>query len=121
MTKKPQGRREILTEFGRYISQSIEAIAPNQLTAQQVEEIAERAISLYSSTFGGELVYIPKDSAFLRQKLHKEILAEFNGKNQRELAKKYGLSMQAIYKIIKAQIQRTKAEIYLAFDFDGEP
>ena len=48
--------------------------------------------------FGGEQVYIKKLDKAERDR---EIVAKFNGKNRKELAKAYGLSNHYIYAIIR--------------------
>ena len=46
--------------------------------------------------YGGLQIYIPLQSRYLRQK----IIKEFNGRNHTELAKKYGLSVRQVYRIL---------------------
>jgi Mor family transcriptional regulator len=58
--------------------------------AQQFEENLRK-------TFGGDRIAVPKNDQQLR---NREIRAEYNGKNVRRLSERYGLSVQAIEKIV---------------------
>ena len=71
--------------------------------ASQAEVDAEIAVKAIYKTFRGSLLYIPILSATERAYLHARIFAEYNGKNQGELSQRYGMSVQAIYRIIKKQ------------------
>lgn len=48
----------------------------------------------------GMVIYVPKNQVLI-QKRDKQICLEFTGNNAGELAKKYGLSLAWIYKIVK--------------------
>lgn len=69
----------------------------------QAEADAEVAVRGIYKTFRGSQVYIPFSAATERAFLHARIFAEFDGHNQQELSRKYGMSVQAIYRIIKKQ------------------
>lgn len=88
-------RRNELFDFFIHI---VEEAKKSNLEGKALARFVSKEIS---RNFGGEMVYIPKDSAFLRQAKHQDILSEFDGTNHRELARKYGVSMQAIYHILK--------------------
>ncbi|MEA5334813.1 Mor transcription activator family protein [Vibrio parahaemolyticus] len=74
----------------------------------KVEEIgldkreAFKFICLMVSNFGGLQFYLPKDSTYKKLVVYKLIHKEFNGANVKELSKKYSMSTQAIYRIVKA-------------------
>lgn len=57
-----------------------------------------------SEMFGGQLVYFKKQSALNAEERNLTIIADFEtGEYSRgELAQKYGVSVQHVYKIIKA-------------------
>jgi len=46
--------------------------------------------------YGGLQIYIPLQSRYIKEKIRRE----FDGRNHRQLAKKYGLSMRQIYRIL---------------------
>lgn len=69
----------------------------------QAEVDAEVAVRGIYKTFRGNQLYIPFSAATERALLHARIFAEFDGHNQQELSRKYGMSVPAIYRIIKKQ------------------
>jgi len=64
---------------------------------------AEVAVRAIYSTFRGSQIYIPFNAATERAFLHARIFAEFDGHNQQELCRKYEMSVQNVYRIIKKQ------------------
>ena len=71
--------------------------------APQAEADAELAVKAIYMTFRGAQVYIPLSAATERALLHARIFAEFDGENQQELSRKYEMSVQHVYRIIKKQ------------------
>jgi len=56
-------------------------------------------------------MYIPKASGVDEHEKHCEIRKAFTGKNHKELSKRYNLSIQIIYKIVKtANPEKTTTE-----------
>ena len=62
-------------------------------------EASRRLADYLSLAWGGQQLYIPKDS----KRRAAMIYAEFDGANQADLARKYGVCVQTIYKVIKAE------------------
>ncbi|TFU50486.1 transcriptional regulator [Pasteurella sp. WM03] len=98
---------EILADLAKHsevkIKQHIAGIDP--FLAQQISiEIAGKI----AESWGGEVIYIPRNLILLLSERDRKIFNEFNGSNQRELARKYNCSMQWIYQIVK---RVTKEEI----------
>ncbi|ATG73639.1 Mor transcription activator-like protein [Zobellella denitrificans] len=54
-----------------------------------------------ASNWGGQHVTIPKDHHYRISSRDLEIYEEFDGRNHHHLARKYDLSVRAIYKIVK--------------------
>lgn len=69
------------------------------------EELAENLGMIVamkiSQSWGGLNVYMPKALELFACEREKQIYNEFNGVNHAYLAKKYNLSLQWIYKIVK--------------------
>ncbi|MFC3113825.1 Mor transcription activator family protein [Rodentibacter caecimuris] len=98
---------EILADLAKHsevkIKQHIAGIDPS--LAQQISiEIAGKI----AESWGGEVIYIPRNLILLLSERDRKIFNEFNGSNHRELARKYNCSMQWIYQIVK---RVTKEEI----------
>ena len=67
------------------------------------DESAEEAVENIRINFGGEMVYIGKGKAYDINKRDARVWNDFNGKNHKELCRKYDISIQQVYKIIKAK------------------
>jgi len=65
------------------------------------EEQARKVVVALSNEFGGKQIYFPKMYRQYKTLLHHQIIAEFDGSNHNELAKKYNLSVSQIYNITK--------------------
>ena len=61
---------------------------------------------LLCRAFGGTSIYIPKEEELLRKEKYCQIEKEFNGKNIKELARKYGISERTVYKVIKRKCKK---------------
>jgi len=68
---------------------------------QEAETSANNASQKVKQVFAGCMVYIRKDSSLELLERDKKILKDFTGKNQIELSRKYGLTVQRIYMILK--------------------
>ncbi len=66
--------------------------------AQLGREVSDRM----AAHWGGQNVYFPMGWSHKLSKRDETIYQEFNGINHSELARKYGVSLQWIYKIVKA-------------------
>jgi Mor family transcriptional regulator len=73
------------------------------------EEIAAKVINKIIAVYGGQQLYIPKRLSCINR--DKQIFENFDGKNLRELCRKYDLSAQHVYKIIRQE--RIKKQIDL--------
>lgn len=98
---------EILADLAKHtevkIKEKIADIEPK--LAQQISiEVANHI----AQCWGGEVIYIPRNLVLLLNERDRKIFNEFNGTNHRELARKYNVSMQWIYQIVK---KITKEEI----------
>ena len=83
----PDAELEELTEI--YVRRGVELALAKQV-AQHL-----------SAHWGGQLLYIPKNHFGKLDERDKEIWAAFNGHNHAELARRYDLTMQQVYKILK--------------------
>lgn len=72
-------------------------------------------ICLMVSIFGGTQVYLPREDPFKQAAIYRMIYKEFKGNNTSELARKYGMSVMAIQRGIKA-CRKADAEIRKAMD-----
>lgn len=75
----------------------------DQLSGEQRELAEIVGLASYKklvTNYGGNLLYIPKPETVLKDIIHKEISEDFDGRNYKKLAIKYGLSEKTVRKII---------------------
>lgn len=97
--------RQIGAELLRDLSDKLSALAQQMLGAKraQAEDFAEEVAWRVAADWGGQIVYIPMDLIARLSGRNAQIYKEFTGDNASELASKYGLSVQQIYRIIKRE------------------
>lgn len=96
---EPKPGTELLADLAERIA--------THLIEHQIQEEGARAIGdeiavEMAAYWGGQLIYFPKGKFLILSKRDRQIYAEFNGHNVKELARKYDVSEQHIYRIIKA-------------------
>lgn len=67
---------------------------------QVAEIIGMPAYMALVKTFGGGAIYIPKAQCVTRESRNRAIRSEFNGRNYRELAKRYNLTARWVRVIL---------------------
>ena len=87
----------------------------NYLIGQHVPEEGARQIGdeiavEMAAYWGGQLIYFPKGKFVILSKRDRQIYAEFTGRNHKDLARKFDVSEQHIYRIIKAMIRSDLAD-----------
>ncbi|HPE80997.1 MAG TPA: Mor transcription activator family protein [Gammaproteobacteria bacterium] len=68
---------------------------------EYVHDLVSRSVECLRGNLGGSLIYFPKGVAHDMNTRNETILSEFNGHNHQDLARKYNLATQQIYKLIK--------------------
>ena len=67
---------------------------------ERVEDLTEELVRRYVQRLGGVQVYVPTERSLDRERVAEEIRASFDGRNARELAGKYGISVRWVQKIL---------------------
>lgn len=93
-TKAP----DLLADLAKHTAVSAKEFGICEEFAENLGMIVAMKIS---QSWGGLNVYIPKALELFACEREKQIYNEFNGTNHAALAKKYGLSVQWIYNIVK--------------------
>lgn len=83
-----------------------------QLALDQTERL--------SFDLGGESFYMHRGTRYRLSLRDRQIVAEFNGRNQHQLARKHGLSVMRIYQIIAAWREEEIARRQGRLDLDDE-
>lgn len=76
----------------------------------QAALIARKAARHVTNNWGGQIIYIPKNHGSQLSERDRKIWQEFNGKNHAALARKYHLTVQQVYNIIRSQGARERAK-----------
>ncbi|SHE19272.1 Mor transcription activator family protein [methanotrophic endosymbiont of Bathymodiolus puteoserpentis (Logatchev)] len=95
---------EIIQDIYAY---SLESIKNNPAISDK--DAANIALDIAQSTrhrWGGILVYIPKGDALDTKNKKQNIRHDFNGSNHIDLARKYKVSVQSIYKTVKTEASK---------------
>ena len=70
---------------------------------ERVEDLTEELVGRYIQRLGGLTVYVRNDSVKVRERLADEIRAAFDGRNARELATRYGVSLRQVQRVVMSR------------------
>lgn len=70
---------------------------------ERVEDLTEALVSRVVQRLGGANVYVPVSRIVQREKLAQEIFAHFNGRNTRDLARRFGVSVRQVQRVLLGQ------------------
>ena len=110
--------REMAEEMYLHLVEDEEAVAA--LGLERLAELAVGQVDRVSSKLGGASFYLPKGVARKFSDRDIEIARRFNGRNQRQLAREYGLSDVRIDQIMKKWRQAEFARRQGNLPFAGE-
>ena len=88
-----------------------ELLDKGRMEPKEANDTAMDIVDHVRKTYGGETLYFPKGQELDATLRHHSIYKEFNGRNHASLAKKYGVSTQWVYSIIKEIDKRLKTEV----------
>lgn len=71
------------------------------LSEEEAEKLSEEAVDCILDTFSGENIYIPRNISARAAARNRKIYDEFTGYNHDELARKYQITRQRLYGIIR--------------------
>jgi Mor family transcriptional regulator len=100
--------REVGAELLVDLADNLTMMLTDKLDVSQDEAraVAQEAAAHIADNWGGQSVYIPMDLVARMSSRNAEIFSAFSGDNISELVRKFGLSRQAIYRIVKTERQR---------------
>ena len=67
---------------------------------ERVEDLTEALVTRVVQRLGGANIYVPVSRIIERRKLGQEIVAHFNGRNTRELARRFGISVRQVQRLL---------------------
>jgi Mor family transcriptional regulator len=105
---------ELLVDLADQCAVALKEIAGLDVdaAAQVGREIADRM----AAHWGGQNIYFPMGLSYKLSQRDRQIFDEFNGVNHSDLARKYRVSLQWVYKIVKtvrrAEIARRQSDLF---------
>ncbi len=98
-------------EMLRYLADVVASqVQESGISPEQAAAIGETTAEQVRDKFGGQVLYVSKGSSLKARQRWGRIWAEFNGTNHAELASKYGMGVQGIYRVLaimRAEFRRT--------------
>lgn len=91
-------RNELLADVADRTMCILKRYGLNETSAQ---EAADEIVDDMADNWGGQYITVPKDMKYRNAKRRQAIVDAFTGSNHSELAAAHGLSVNAIYKILK--------------------
>lgn len=103
MASIPEKKPDLIAFMQDTVKAILEA---RKISPDQSEAIAVEVADQLSFEWGGAMIYIPKAASNLLSRRNEKIISEFNGSNQAELSRKYKVSIQWIYSLLRKHKSR---------------
>ncbi|MCK9504183.1 MAG: hypothetical protein M0Q95_08365 [Porticoccaceae bacterium] len=107
-TRMQMARYELLADIA---AMAAKVSSKYGLSAGVAAKAALNMSSELAANWVGQVFVIPKDMRWRRQARDERIHAEFTGSNHGDLAQRHNLTVNSIYKIIKARSQRQSHDV----------
>lgn len=91
---------ELVTDLEDQMSACLCSELP-MLDKTQAKVVSKKVARFITDNWGGQLIYIPKNHIGKVSERDQQVYREFNGKNHAALSKKFDLTVQQIYRIVK--------------------
>lgn len=98
LSRMAELRHELLVDLEHQVSCFLQSYG---IKTDIAEHVATNLANHLADHWGGQLINIPKDHVYKIASRDLDIYKAFNGRNHAELARGFGLSVRAIYDIIK--------------------
>lgn len=98
---------ELLHDLAQHVSAALQELI--EADKERADHVGQEIANRMAGHWGGQLIYFPIGTAIKLSVRDLAIWNDFNGKNHSDLARKYGVSLQWIYKILKAMRQEDLA------------
>lgn len=91
---------ELLLDLASHVAVKVKELCG--VAPEKADAVGLAVADLMSCHWGGQLLYFPKGMARKLSARDLEIYARFNGSNHADLAREFDVSLQHVYRIIKA-------------------
>lgn len=90
---------ELLVDLAEQCALALKEIAG--LDKDKADQIGREIAERMAAHWGGQNLYFPMGLSYKLSQRDRQIYDDFTGANHSELARKYGISLQWVYKIVK--------------------
>lgn len=101
-------RSELLDDVAAH---TVEVLSDHGISSELAEQAAFALTEHLAENWGGQLINFPMNFFYKLAQRDMVIYNEFNGRNHAALAKRYGMSVRGIYKLIKRAKKRATTEV----------
>ncbi len=91
---------ELLVDLAQHAAAALVEMA--SLDRDKADQLGREIADRMAAHWGGQNIYFPMGLSLKLSQRDQQIYDEFNGTNHSDLARKYGVSLQWIYRIVKA-------------------
>lgn len=90
---------ELLVDMAQHVSGCLVELL--EIEKDKADHVSQEIANRMAAHWGGQNIYFPMGLSYKLSQRDQQIYDEFSGENHSDLARKYGVSLQWIYKIIK--------------------
>jgi Mor family transcriptional regulator len=91
---------ELLVDLAQHVAHALMELAG--IERERAEQLGREIADRMAAHWGGQNIYFPMGLSYKLSRRDRQIYDEFTGDNQSELARRHTVSLQWVYKIIKA-------------------
>ncbi|HEY9130874.1 MAG TPA: Mor transcription activator family protein [Dyella sp.] len=99
---------EMLRELERIVAEQLH-IVPG-VSAEAAQQTARQVAMEFARQWGGQQVYVPMGRAWLIGEQHKQIVEAVRGNNHAQVAARFGVSVQHVYRVL-SQARRARLAV----------
>ena len=98
---------ELLVDMIQHVTVALGELT--EMDDSRAKQVAREIADRMAAHWGGQNIYFPMGLSYKLSQRDRQIYDDFTGANHSELARKYGVSLQWIYKIVKTVRQEEMA------------
>lgn len=97
-TPMEQLRHELLSDLAAHVTQ---VLIDHGIDGRVADQAGTAAADHIADHWGGQLINIPKDYRYRIAERDLQMWSEFSGANHSDLARRYGMTLRGVYKVIR--------------------
>lgn len=103
-------RHELLSDLASHVTQ---VLIDHGIDGSLADQAGTAAADHIADHWGGQLVNVPKDYRYRIAERDLQVFSEFRGHNHAELARRHGMTLRGIYKLlsrVRSRVQDAQQE-----------